>query len=451
MAAGVALFISAIIIIALSRQSTVKKLQKQLFVFSVALLVCAIISNFLIYIAIGEPHFKETVVYAKKVQAIFDILFAVFIGAFVVVTSAPRINTGKDFVRYLSREFPSSYLFYVAIMVVGIIGVILTPAKVNILGPKSYTFDFPLWFLLTLFTVDMAVIVYISYNLIAYLGKSRPGAAVVRETYLILLGLLGYTVSEFVFEVALPSMSVDVRSVGFILEISLVGLVAFAIREPQFLQSLLDPQPEAELQTDKTFNLETGFGYIVVGENANKGFEIFKDLVTHGYLGLCISRLPPNRVRDTYGFKRTPILWLSRIASEKTAIRPTHLERIAITIEQFVSSDKKSAVLLDGVEYMIAHNDFNSALLLLHDLNETVAMHDSILIIPIDPTTMNEREFALLKRDFLLIDSQSIANAGKRPVGRPSELEVGKRYTALGEKSEILNLYWSTVEHFGGV
>jgi archaellum biogenesis ATPase FlaH len=100
-----------------------------------------------------------------------------------------------------------------------------------------------------------------------------------------------------------------------------------------------------------------------------------------------------------YGLERTPILWLSRTASEKNSIRPSPPENVAMAIEHFVDVGDRSVVLLDGFEYLVSHNDFNSVLALLHDLNEKVAVKDAILLVPLDPATFNERELALIRRD----------------------------------------------------
>jgi archaellum biogenesis ATPase FlaH len=72
-------------------------------------------------------------------------------------------------------------------------------------------------------------------------------------------------------------------------------------------------------------------------------------------------------------------------------------------VEHFISVGQNAVVLVDGFEYLIAHNDFSSVLALLHDLNEIVALHDAILLIPMDPSSFNEREFALIRRETCLL------------------------------------------------
>ena len=104
-----------------------------------------------------------------------------------------------------------------------------------------------------------------------------------------------------------------------------------------------------------------------------------------------------------YGLERTPILWLSRVATEKNAVRPSPPEKVALAVEHFIEVSEHSVVLLDGLEYLVSHNDFGSVLALLHDLNESVAMREAILLVPFDPTAFIEREIALIRREVRLL------------------------------------------------
>jgi len=118
---------------------------------------------------------------------------------------------------------------------------------------------------------------------------------------------------------------------------------------------------------------------------------------------LCISRRSPKTIMQDYGLEKTPILWLSRVATEKNSVRPSPPEKVALAIEHFISVGENAVVLMDGFEYLVAHNDFSSVLALLHDLNEIVALHEAILLIPMDPSAFQEREFAMIRREVYLL------------------------------------------------
>jgi hypothetical protein len=184
---------------------------------------------------------------------------------------------------------------------------------------------------------------------------------------------------------------------------ALIGLIAYGAREKSFLQGLTVPIAEKQATSQAAYQLERAQTYAILERDSTHAFEIFRDLVTHGAQGLCITRRSPKVITTKYGLERTPILWLSRIAAEKNTLPPSPPEKVALAVERFISFGSNTVVLLDGVEYLIAHNDFASVLSLLHDLNELVSLHDAILLLPMDPVAFQEREFALICREANLL------------------------------------------------
>src|SRR5207245_11541943 len=91
-----------------------------------------------------------------------------------------------------------------------------------------------------------------------------------------------------------------------------------------------------------------------------------------------------------YGLERTPILWLSRVATEKNAVRPSPPEKVALAVGHFIEVSEHCVVVLAGLEYRVSHHDFGSVLALLHDLNESVAMRESRLLVPVHPPAFTE-------------------------------------------------------------
>jgi archaellum biogenesis ATPase FlaH len=85
-----------------------------------------------------------------------------------------------------------------------------------------------------------------------------------------------------------------------------------------------------------------------------------------------------------------------------------------MAVEHFISVGENPVVLLDGFEYLVSHNDFQSVLALLHDLNENVSIRESILLVPLDPKALSEREFALIKRELQVIEAPKGPRLGPR-------------------------------------
>ncbi|MCK4443382.1 MAG: DUF835 domain-containing protein, partial [Thermoplasmata archaeon] len=438
--AGIALALSIVIIIAVLRQKTIKAFQKNTLIFSILLLVCAIVSNIIISVSAGLITQESSIIYTKKIQAMFDIFMGVSMGAFVVAMAVPNINSGRDLLKSMVDKFPSSYFLFCLVMSIGIVAVIITPVDLVLTGDGSYTFIFPTWFFFIMGMVVVSVIVFIPVKMRSYLKRAKPTKQIVREAYMITLAVIGYSVGEMMFEIVLPSLGVDIRSVGFIYSISLVGIIAYAIRDRSFLQDLLTPVEEAHLKTEKTWDLPKGYSYLVEERTPSLCFEVFKDLVTHGNQGLCITRTMPKKVRSQYGLEKTPILWLTRVADSKDTLRPYPVGKISETVQLFISAGRSTVVLLDGVEYLVMHNDFKTVLTSLQDLNEYIAQHDSILILPADAEAMEPRQFALLRRDLRMIERPPKTRETIKPEETPIEEETEPEtfdVTGRQEKAEV--------------
>ncbi len=406
-------------IIAIWRQKTHKVFQKHVLLFATLLLMGAVISNTVIAIYITQPAaggtvnqtnntaLMNSVLLSKKVQATIYYAWGIAMGAFIVVATTPEITTREDFVKYMTDEFPNSYVFYVFIMALAILTIYISPETVDLRQYPLITIQFEPYFLFVNGTAVGMVSLYALYRFVTHMRRTNAGPEVRRDTYLIILGISGIPISELMFEIVLPNYGIDLRAPGFVVEIALIGLIAFAIREKSFLQELIVPMAEAQSATKPTYDLERARTYAVLERDGTQSFEIFRDLVTHGAQGLCISRRSPKTIMQDFGLEKTPILWLSRVATEKNSVRPSPPEKVALAIEHFISVGENAVVLLDGFEYLIAHNDFSSVLALLHDLNEIVALHEAILLIPMDPSAFQDREFALIRREASLLGTMA--------------------------------------------
>ncbi|MFB3763613.1 MAG: DUF835 domain-containing protein [Methanotrichaceae archaeon] len=112
------------------------------------------------------------------------------------------------------------------------------------------------------------------------------------------------------------------------------------------------PVLEAAETTKPAYVLKSGAVYI----SPNKAYEVFKDQITHGIEGLCVTRLDPEEVRVRWGFKETPIIKLSQEKRDDQNISPTNLPLLFMTVRSFVESSKNSIVLIDNLEYLVNKN-----------------------------------------------------------------------------------------------
>ena len=365
------------------------------------------ISNVLISIYITDnaastlQTVRDGLVLSKRVQATFDYAFSIVIGAFIVVATTPRINTGKDFREWMSSEFPNSNVFYCIIMFFALATIYLSTPTVVQVYPTIIHFE-P-YFLVINGAAVAALTLYAPYRFIIHIRKTKPNPNVKRDAYLIIAGISGFAIGELLFEIVLPNYGIDLRAPGFVLEMALLALIAYATREKSFLQGLIVPVAERRAPNQPTYHLDRATTYAIPEAEGGRAYEIFRDLVTHGAQGLCITRRSPKVVMAKYALERTPVLWLNRAGADVPSVRPSPPDKVSLVVEQFVSFGSDPVVLLDGLEYLIAHNGFAAVLSLLHELNEIVALHDAILLLPLDPAAFQTREFALIRREATLL------------------------------------------------
>jgi len=138
---------------------------------------------------------------------------------------------------------------------------------------------------------------------------------------------------------------------------------------------------------------------IIKGVQPKRSLELFSDLVSHGFPGLCITRMHPDKIKEQYNLQNTPILWLTQSMEVRSRINPSDLLELSQTVREFVRRTKKSVILLDGLEYLITQNNFDEILRLVQSLNDLISVSSSIVIIPIDPSTLETQKLHLLERE----------------------------------------------------
>ncbi len=171
------------------------------------------------------------------------------------------------------------------------------------------------------------------------------------------------------------------------------------------------PSKEDAVRTKERYDLERGISYLIEEESPDKSYDIFTDAVTHGAQGLCITRDFPDLVRRKYGLKKTPVLWLSN-AEKDFAVEPVQLGKLYHKIEDFLKKSESSVILLCGLEYLITQNNYTSALKFLQLVKDQIAIYNSLLVAPLSPYALTERDLKLIERELVVVDPT-------KPKGKP--------------------------------
>ncbi|MDY6964808.1 MAG: DUF835 domain-containing protein [Halobacteriota archaeon] len=168
-------------------------------------------------------------------------------------------------------------------------------------------------------------------------------------------------------------------------------------------------EEEEEIKEDMKFELDRGLCHFLDNDDYSRGFDIFIDYVKHRRHGLCISRQSPIKVRTKYKLERTPIIWLTKAeTSEEKCISPDDLTKLDSTIKNFVKEAEDGIVLLEGLEYLCIHNNFNSVIKFINSLTDALALSSSRLIVLVDSKAFEDKDFHILKRDLEPIPNEPL-------------------------------------------
>jgi len=143
--------------------------------------------------------------------------------------------------------------------------------------------------------------------------------------------------------------------------------------------------------------LRDSSSYLVRETTPEEAYRLFLIAQKAGKKGMVITRLFPQKVRERFGLSDLPILWLSNVGKEDT-IRPKDLEKLSLAAEQFLSREK-GVVLLDAVEYLVTNNNFLTVLRLVQSIRDQVAVNNGVLVLSVNPSTLDAHQMTLLERE----------------------------------------------------
>jgi hypothetical protein len=159
-------------------------------------------------------------------------------------------------------------------------------------------------------------------------------------------------------------------------------------------------------------NLEQGRSYAVEEKGTDTSFRIFASELNAGRKGLIISRRHPEQIREEYGLRNTPMIWLA-LRPIKDAVSPANLPLLERTVNRFMNEGGNTVVLVEGLDKIILETSSEKAMRFLFKLEDEALVRGSRLILSFDPEGLCQRDRALIMRDMVVLDHEG------RPVVLP--------------------------------
>jgi archaellum biogenesis ATPase FlaH len=156
-------------------------------------------------------------------------------------------------------------------------------------------------------------------------------------------------------------------------------------------------EEEEKTKAKPVEELERSFTYLIKEDKSERSYAYFEKALSQGMKGFCVTRNYPLKIKSKYNLGDTDILWLSNVGKENS-LRPKDLEKLSYSLEQFLASNS-GVILLDGLEYLITNNNFLTVLRFIQSLRDQVAINRSILIMAVNPSTLDPHELNLLEKE----------------------------------------------------
>ncbi|MCS4537799.1 MAG: DUF835 domain-containing protein [Thaumarchaeota archaeon] len=168
-------------------------------------------------------------------------------------------------------------------------------------------------------------------------------------------------------------------------------------------------------------NLSKGTSYLAIEPEPKSSFGLLSDAALGGHQTFCITRSSPEIIRKTYQLTKTPILWLSEQGG-KGAIDPADLPGLWLTVRTFVQSTEGPILMLHGLEYLISINGFRAVLRLILRLNDLIVQKNGVMLIPMVPSGLTEKQLAVLIAERRLL--QPLEVHGMQNLPRKHEVDA---------------------------
>lgn len=154
----------------------------------------------------------------------------------------------------------------------------------------------------------------------------------------------------------------------------------------------------------KVEGIHPGKAYLLEEEKPEHVVDLFNRL-GKGERDLAVTRANPKSLIEEKGLRASRVLWLAERASPSDLyeVVPPSLEKLMHIIEGHAREVGSAVVMIDGIEYLVDNNSFNSVLRFLRRLVELVSQSDALLLVSLSPKALSERELKILEREMEIL------------------------------------------------
>ncbi len=163
-------------------------------------------------------------------------------------------------------------------------------------------------------------------------------------------------------------------------------------------------------------------------------YKLASKLYEMGHPLLVVSRIPSTHLEELHNIPQENCKWLTESVENKNSLGSA-LEPLVRLVEDFINTNERAVIMLDGLEFLASVNGFVRTLDFVRDIVDYITEDDDLLIIPTDMLAWTQQERTNILRELELID----VNTLKHWLENPQEIEEHPFHAPDIIKEEIIN------------
>ncbi len=191
---------------------------------------------------------------------------------------------------------------------------------------------------------------------------------------------------------------------------------------PTFATPSQPLEPAVLRKPTMRYQLENGVGYLLYDLRSDEAYKILRGYTANGFEAVIISRQAPSRIMEKYSTGANLYIWLTRSKKDsgKTSngnggkdikdvikVKPTNLGGVMGEVKDFIKAHDKPFIFIDGLEELILENEFQRVLKFSDNLEDTVALSKSKMLLALNPKGLNRSQKSSLTKRFKVIKKET--------------------------------------------
>jgi hypothetical protein len=150
--------------------------------------------------------------------------------------------------------------------------------------------------------------------------------------------------------------------------------------------------------THEKVKFQPGLTYLLKEEKPVRAYFYIRQAIADGVKVMCVTRDPPEKLKEKYGLPDVQIIWLSNAYSGQ-ALPAKSLEELGMYLGKFMAEKEGSLILIDCMEYLISNNNFGIVLKFLQSLKDRTVLNKSILLISVSPGALESQQINHIEKE----------------------------------------------------